>query len=95
MAGYWNLGTWSFERRITILDDGAYLVSRSLIELAKLPIYQNRSLPDLIANLKDQKKVQNFGLNFMEVVRQARGYRVIEQLKDNLSAQAELENNYQ
>lgn len=79
------------------LDDGAYLVSKLLIELAKSKL-ANQSLPDLIANLKEPEESVEFRIKLSGDDFQAQGYRVIEQLQEFVSTQADwkiVPNNYE
>ncbi|MEG4021279.1 phosphomannomutase/phosphoglucomutase [Microcoleus sp. S13C4] len=79
------------------LDDGAYLVSKLLIELAKSKL-ANQSLPDLIANLNEPEESAEFRIKLSGDDFQAQGYRVIEQLQEFVSTQADwkiVPNNYE
>lgn len=79
------------------LDDGAYLVSKLLIELAKSKL-ANQSLPDLIANLQEPEESAEFRIKLSADDFQAQGYRVIEQLQEFVSTQADwkiVPNNYE
>ncbi|WP_445241787.1 hypothetical protein [Microcoleus vaginatus] len=79
------------------LDDGAYLVSKLLIELAKSKL-ANQSLPDLIANLKEPEESAEFRIKLGVDDFKAQGDRVIEQLQEFVSTQADwkiVPNNYE
>ncbi|MEG4344832.1 phosphomannomutase/phosphoglucomutase [Microcoleus sp. A003_D6] len=69
------------------LDDGAYLVSKLLIELAQSKL-ANQSLPDLIANLKEPEESAEFRIKINVDDFKAHGDRVIEQLQEFVSTQA-------
>ncbi|MEO1349121.1 MAG: phosphomannomutase/phosphoglucomutase [Cyanobacteria bacterium J06635_15] len=62
------------------LDDGAYLVSKLLIELAKSKL-ADTSLPELIANLKEPQESGEFRLKIKQDDFKAYGNSVIEQLQ--------------
>lgn len=62
------------------LDDGAYLVSKLLIELAKSKL-SGRSLTDLLAPLKEPVESQEFRLMIQQEEFQAYGTTVIEKLQ--------------
>lgn len=62
------------------LDDGAYLVTKLLIELARLKA-QGQSLSDLIQNLQEPLESQEFRLNIEVEDFKTYGNQVIEQLK--------------
>ncbi|MEG4940051.1 phosphomannomutase/phosphoglucomutase [Microcoleus sp. F4-D5] len=70
------------------LDDGAYLVSKLLIELAKSKLV-NQSLPDLIANLKEPEESAEFRIKIGVDDFKAHGDRVLEQLQQFVSMQAD------
>lgn len=79
------------------LDDGAYLVSKLLIELAKSKL-ENKSLPDLIANLKEPEESAEFRIKIGVDDFKALGVRVIEQLQEFASTQTDwkiVPNNYE
>ncbi|MEG5041291.1 MULTISPECIES: phosphomannomutase/phosphoglucomutase [unclassified Microcoleus] len=79
------------------LDDGAYLVSKLLIELAKSKL-ANQSLPDLIATLKEPEESAEFRIKLGVDDFKAHGERVIEQLQEFVSTQADwkiVPNNYE
>ncbi len=79
------------------LDDGAYLVSKLLIELAKSKL-SGQSLPDLIANLKEPIESSEFRIGISVDDFKSHGEYVIEQLKEFASMQADWEivpNNYE
>ncbi|MDX1976533.1 MAG: phosphomannomutase/phosphoglucomutase, partial [Pseudanabaenaceae cyanobacterium bins.68] len=79
------------------LDDGAYLVSKLLIELAKAKL-AGKSLTDLIANLEEPRESQELRLkikaaNFLEI-----GDRLLQALQDFVLTQADWQivpNNYE
>jgi phosphomannomutase len=62
------------------LDDGAYLVSKLLIELAKSKL-AGKSLSDLIANLKEPVESAEFRLKIGVADFKAHGQQVIEQTR--------------
>jgi len=79
------------------LDDGAYLVSKLLIELAKSKL-ENKSLPDLIANLKEPEESAEFRIKISVDDFKSQGVRVIEQLQEFASTQTDwkiVPNNYE
>ena len=79
------------------LDDGAYLVSKLLIELAKSKL-ENKSLPDLIANLQEPEESAEFRIKINVDDFKAQGDRTIEQLQEFVSTQPEwkiVPNNYE
>ncbi|MEG4279764.1 phosphomannomutase/phosphoglucomutase [Microcoleus sp. MON1_C1] len=79
------------------LDDGAYLVSKLLIELAKSKL-ANQSLPDLIATLKEPEESAEFRIKLGVDDFKAHGDLVIEQLQEFVSTQADwkiVPNNYE
>ncbi len=63
------------------LDDGAYLVSKLLVELAKSKL-EGRTLTDLIANLQEPVESEEFRLKIKATDFKAYGNAVIERLKD-------------
>ncbi|MCC3590435.1 phosphomannomutase/phosphoglucomutase [Microcoleus sp. PH2017_28_MFU_U_A] len=79
------------------LDDGAYLVSKLLIELAKSKL-ANQSLPDLIANLQEPEESAEFRIKIGVDDFKAQGNLVIEKLQEFVSTQADwgiVPNNYE
>ncbi|MEG4234081.1 phosphomannomutase/phosphoglucomutase [Microcoleus sp. Pol11C3] len=79
------------------LDDGAYLVSKILIELANSKLAK-QSLPDLIANLKEPEESAEFRIKLGVDDFKAHGDHVIEQLQEFVSTQADwkiVPNNYE
>lgn len=68
------------------LDDGAYLVSKLLVELAKSKL-EGRTLTDLIANLQEPVESEEFRLKIKADDFKAYGNAVIERLKDFAGAQ--------
>jgi phosphomannomutase len=79
------------------LDDGAYLVSKLLIELAKSKL-ENKSLPDLIANLQEPEESAEFRIKINVDDFKAQGDRTIEQLQEFASTQPDwniVPNNYE
>lgn len=79
------------------LDDGAYLVSKLLIELAKSKLL-GQSLPNLIANLKEPIESSEFRLGISVDNFKSHGEQVIEKLKQFASMQPDWEivpNNYE
>ncbi|PSR17351.1 phosphomannomutase/phosphoglucomutase [filamentous cyanobacterium CCP3] len=68
------------------LDDGAYLVSKLLIELAKARLSGQR-LTDLIATLQDPHDSQEYRLKILVAEAQVRGAEVMNQLKDFVATQ--------
>ncbi|MEM1254979.1 MAG: phosphomannomutase/phosphoglucomutase [Cyanobacteria bacterium P01_H01_bin.21] len=79
------------------LDDGAYLVSKLLIELAKAQ-QAGRSLTDLIATLKEPKESREIRLKIGVTEFKAYGETVIEQLKAFVKEQSDwslVPNNYE
>ncbi len=79
------------------LDDGAYLVSKLLIELAKSKL-ANQSLPDLIANLQEPAESAEFRIKINVDDFKVLGEAVIEKLQDFTSTQADWQivpNNYE
>lgn len=63
------------------LDDGAYLVTKLLIELAKLKL-ENKNLTDLINNLEEPKESAEFRLIINQDNFQAYGLDVIQKLEE-------------
>ena len=79
------------------LDDGAYLVSKLLIELAKSKL-AGKSLTDLIANLQEPIESEEFRIKMGVEDFKALGDRVINQLQEFAATQANWEviaNNYE
>jgi phosphomannomutase len=79
------------------LDDGAYLVSKLLIELAKSKLV-GKSLTDLIANLQEPIESEEFRIKMGVEDFKALGDRVIKQLQEFAATQANWEvvaNNYE
>ncbi|MEG3842062.1 phosphomannomutase/phosphoglucomutase, partial [Microcoleus sp. herbarium14] len=79
------------------LDDGAYLVSKLLIELAKSQL-ANKSLPDLIANLQEPEESAEFRIKINVDDFRVLGDRTIEQLQEFTSTQPDwniVPNNYE
>lgn len=79
------------------LDDGAYLVTKLLIELAKLRL-EGKSLTDLISNLNEPQESQEFRLKIKVEDFKSYGNMVIEKLKEFASSQADwkiVPNNYE
>ncbi len=79
------------------LDDGAYLISKLLIELAKSQL-AGKSLPDLIANLPEPIENGEFRIKITEDDFKAYGIQVIEQLQSFASSQSDWQivpNNYE
>jgi phosphomannomutase len=70
------------------LDDGAYLVTKLLIELALLKL-EGKSLSDLIANLQEPEGSEEFRLKIGVEDFQAYGNMVIAKLKEFTSRQAD------
>ncbi|WP_204137904.1 phosphomannomutase/phosphoglucomutase [Halomicronema sp. CCY15110] len=68
------------------LDDGAYLVSKLLGELAKARLSGKR-LTDLITNLQEPAESQEFRLKILEPDFQVHGSSVIQQLQDFVAEQ--------
>jgi phosphomannomutase len=63
------------------LDDGAYLVTKLLSELAKLKL-EGKSLTDLISNLQEPKESQELRMSIQEQDFKDYGNMVIEKLKE-------------
>ncbi|MGK7914278.1 MAG: phosphomannomutase/phosphoglucomutase [Prochloraceae cyanobacterium] len=79
------------------LDDGAYLVTKLLIELAKLK-QTGKSLIDLISNLPDPKESEEFRFKISVENFKSYGNMVIEKLQEFASQQADWQivpNNYE
>jgi phosphomannomutase len=79
------------------LDDGAYLATKLLIELARLKL-EGKLLTDLIADLQEPQESEEFRLKIKVDDFQSYGNTVIEQLKEFASTQAGWEiipNNYE
>lgn len=79
------------------LDDGAYLVSKLLIELAKSKL-ANQSLPDLIANLKEPEESSEFRIKIGVDDFKSHGNTVIEKLQEFAAMQKDwtiVPNNYE
>lgn len=70
------------------LDDGAYLVSKLLIELAKAKLV-GQSLTDLIANLQEPQEAAEFRIKITTEDFKAHGDRVIAALKEFAATQAD------
>jgi phosphomannomutase len=69
------------------LDDGAYLINKLVIELARAK-QQNKSLGDLITNLREPVESQEYRLKILAEDFQACGTQVIEQLETFAAAQS-------
>ncbi len=79
------------------LDDGAYLVSKLLIELARLSL-AGKSLSDLIATLKVPQESEEFRIRLLENDFKSYGKNVIDQLQAFTQSQPSWEvvpNNYE
>lgn len=79
------------------LDDGAYLISKLLIELAQSKL-EGKSLPDLIANLKEPEESEEFRLKIDVPDFKSYGNEVIEKLQIFVSEQSDwtvVPNNYE
>lgn len=79
------------------LDDGAYLVTKLLVELAKCK-QQGKVLTDLITNLKEPKESQEFRLKINTENFKEYGNNVIEKLKEFATTQENWQlvpNNYE
>ncbi len=79
------------------LDDGAYLATKLLIELAKLKL-QNKDLPDLIANLPEPEENEEFRLKIKVEDFKAYGESAIAQLEEFAAKQTDWQivpNNYE
>ncbi|PSN78341.1 phosphomannomutase/phosphoglucomutase, partial [filamentous cyanobacterium CCP4] len=70
------------------LDDGAYLVSKLLVELAKARLVGKR-LSDLIATLQDPHDSQEYRLKILAPQAQAHGAEVMNELKAFAATQAD------
>lgn len=70
------------------LDDGAYLVTKLLIELALLKL-EGKSLSDLIANLREPKESEEFRLKVGVEDFKVYGNQVIDRLQEFASTQAD------
>ena len=70
------------------LDDGAYLVSKLLVELAKARLSGNH-ITDLIATLQDPHDSQEYRLKILAPEAQVRGDEVMNQLKEFVDTQAD------
>jgi len=70
------------------LDDGAYLVSKLLIELAKSKL-AGKSLPDLIANLKEPEESEEFRIHIVADDFRSYGNRAIDRLRDFAGTQTD------
>lgn len=79
------------------LDDGAYLITKLLIELAKLK-QENKSLTDLISNLKEPAESEEFRINIKTEEFKDYGNQVIKKLTEFASNQIDwkiVPNNYE
>ena len=79
------------------LDDGAYLVTKLLIELAKLK-QENKSMTDLIANLQEPVESEEFRIKITVEDFKNYGNNVIEELREFASSQPDWQivpNNYE
>ena len=79
------------------LDDGAYLATKLLVELAKTKL-QNKSLTDLISDLEEPLESEEFRLKINTDDFQTYGNQVIGKLKDFASTQDDwsiVPNNYE
>jgi phosphomannomutase len=79
------------------LDDGAYLISKLLGELAKAQLV-GRSLPDLIANLQEPAESAEFRIKIGVADFKTYGQEIIAQLQDFAGTQADWQvvpNNYE
>ena len=79
------------------LDDGAYLATKLLIELAKLKLH-NKDLPDLIANLPEPAESEEFRLKINFEDFKAYGQNAISQLQEFATQQTDWQivpNNYE
>lgn len=68
------------------LDDGAYLITRLLIALAKAS-KENKDLLELISDLNEPKEAREIRLSFNEPALSILGYDVIEKLKEQVQKQ--------
>jgi phosphomannomutase len=73
------------------LDDGAYLVSKLLIELARLSL-EGKSLSDLIATLKAPQESEEFRIKMTAKDFKSYGMTVIEQLQEFTQSQPNYKN---
>ncbi len=69
------------------LDDGAYLVSKLLVELA-IARQSNKVITDLIADLKEPEESKEYRLKILKEDFKFHGNSVIQQLHDYVEAQA-------
>ncbi|MGB3671001.1 MAG: phosphomannomutase/phosphoglucomutase [Phormidesmis sp.] len=69
------------------LDDGAYLVSKLLVELA-IARQSNKVITDLIADLKEPEESKEYRLKILKEDFKTHGNSVIQQLRDYVEAQA-------
>ena len=79
------------------LDDGAYLVSKLLVELARLRL-SGQSLTDLIAQLKEPVESEEYRLKILAEDFKAHGIAVIDKLQTFVDQQADWQtvpNNYE
>jgi phosphomannomutase len=79
------------------LDDGAYLISKLLIELAKAKL-AGKSLTDLIANLQEPAESQELRIKITTDDFQAYGNQVIDRMKTFAASQSDwkiVPNNYE
>jgi phosphomannomutase len=79
------------------LDDGAYLVTKLVIEFAKLRL-EGQSLTDLIANLKEPAESEEFRIKINTEDFRTYGDRVIEKLTEFAAQQSDwkiVPNNYE
>ncbi len=72
------------------LDDGAYLITKLLIELALLKL-EGKSLPDLITNLQEPEESEEFRFKIGVEDFKSYGNMVIEKLQEFASSQADWE----
>jgi phosphomannomutase len=68
------------------LDDGAYLVSKLLVELARMSL-EGKALSDLIATLKEPKESEEFRIKLTAKDFKSYGQNIIEQLQDFTQSQ--------
>ncbi|CAN5673523.1 hypothetical protein BH23CYA1_BH23CYA1_18230 [soil metagenome] len=79
------------------LDDGAYLVSKLLVELARLRL-SGQSLTDLISQLKEPVESEEYRLKILAQNFKAHGMTVIDKLQVLVAQQADWQvvpNNYE
>ena len=79
------------------LDDGAYLATKLLVELAKTKL-QNKSLTDLISDLEEPLESEEFRLKINTDDFKAYGNQIIDKLKDFANTQDDwsiVPNNYE